>query len=272
MTNGREGGKDSSYKPHFSCGKFVWGCVCVFVDALLVMGITWLVVEFLRFLNLSDFLRTFGFNGENWEKVIGHIAWPLMVFATLFLFRNPILELLYETRGFIGRSYYKHGEDAEFSNPDPNDKNVGDNGEEVETMQGDAPSVDFSYNYKDEERKVLAHLSQQFKAKVLPRKRIEQSKYYFDGVMKRGANLYGIEVKRTMAATSWQKIFRRVADMYEGFSVERQMQFVFLACIVGDKKDMDQSRSALKSLAMEQPFPIEFRFFVNKEGSLKEMP
>ena len=185
MTNKKERGKDSSYKPHFSLGKFLRGCICVVVDALLVIGITWLVVEFLRLLNLSDFIRTFGFNGENWEKVIGHIAWPLMVFATLFLFRNPLLELLYETRGFIGRSYYKHGEDAEFSNPDPDDKNVGDNGEEVGTRQGDTPSVDF--DYKDEERKVLALLSQQFKAKVLPRKRIEQSKYYFDGVMKRGA-------------------------------------------------------------------------------------
>ena len=60
--------------------------------------------------------------------------------------------------------------------------------------------------------------------------------------------------------------------MYEGFSVERQMQFVFLACVVGEKKDMAQNRSALKSLAMEQPFPIEFRFFENKGGSLKEVP
>jgi hypothetical protein len=66
-------------------------------------------------------------------------------------------------------------------------------------------------------------------------------------------------------------VLAKVYDAYLGLSAEWQECFVFHACIVGEKTEVERNVGQLKRLAQEQPFKVEFRFFIFDNGTVKEI-
>lgn len=237
-------------RPHFSWPIFGRGLFILLIDSLsllMLVGVLCGVCVILGRVSL--------FKGADWVGIIRYIVWPFCIFALLLLFRNPLLQILYEVPGFIRRSWYGNG--SSITNPDKNDQNIGHNSEGTEDNANALESK--MQRLKLLEGKVLAQIGREYGVEIAYNKGIEGSRYFFDGVMELGRSIVGIEVKCIARPSMWQVIFERMTSIYSGFSADIKERFIFMICICGKRKDDEKKR--IEQIASEKPFRTIVRFF-----------
>ena len=243
----KETRNEKLHRPHFSWPIFGRGLIMLLIDSFslfLLVGALCVVCVMLGMVPL--------FKGADWVGIIRYIAWPVCIFALLLLFRNPLLQILYEVPGFIRRSWYGNG--SPITDPGRNDQNIGHDSEGT----GDYAMSNVK-RLKLLEGKVLAQIGREYGAKIAYDKGIEGSRYFFDGVMELGRSIVGIEVKVADGHNVWRKIFERMKSIYSGFSADIKERFIFMVCSCGEWKDEEKKK--LEQLTSTMPFRTIVKFF-----------
>jgi hypothetical protein len=263
--------QDEVPKPHFVWRNFGRGVVVTLCDLgiLVCTAVTvWCFIRFIVFHGTGINCNSLG--GEDWSTIVKATAWPIGSFVTIFLFRNPILRILYEIPWFIRKSWYRAGGVA-VTQPGIGDRNIGSDDEDYnsqqssQTPEGNNTVKKETLNMLQMERKIMMTLQKEYGVPVRRDMGIENSKLYFDGVMDVGNRIYGIEIKATTDKQIWQRIFDRMTRIYSGFSVECKRRFVFMVCTVGDLPQ--EKLVQLERMAGANPFQTIVRHFPLSERS-----
>ncbi len=272
-------------KPHFKWKNYFRGLLVFLLDMTLLFAAALVVYAIIKHVVLQTDIDISDFNGIVWTKMVGHVVWPFALIVIVFVFRNPLLLLLYEAQGIIYRSYYRHGNKPPATPPGPNARPA-DPGKEMDRKEGvkhdlEADSCDgnredleIKYGTVDYEKAVqgvLAFFRKTMGGSLWPQKGIDRSKIYFDAVMQVGDAVYGIEVKtKANDIDAWRKVFLRTGVAHRNFSPKRQESFTFLACSVTREKIEEPQKNELRKLAENQQFNAEFRFFTyNGDGTVE---
>ena len=258
-------------KPPFAWMKFGRGIVVALCDLLILLVVAvavWFFFKYFMFHGAE--IDCGGFNGENWGSIIKATAWPVGSFITIFLFRNPILRILYEIPWFVRRSWYRAGGDERMITiPGKESENVGSDNEDScckhpiqkpeEKTKEKAKAMVKGQDMLQMEHNVLMQLQREYGVPVLREMGIENSRFFFDGVMEVGNKIYAIEVKTTADERIWRRTFERMAKIYSVFSTECKDRFVFMVCIAGNLSL--EMRKRLEQIAKENSFQTLVRCF-----------
>ena len=148
------------------------------------------------------------------------------------------------------------------TNPSSDDSNVGDSDDEHLSQQAigdEKPRIDPRCDAVKAERHALMQLQREYGITVHRDKSIENSRFFFDGVMENEQNIFGIEVKINADLKTWREVFNRVGVMYSGFSNECKKKFIFIACVCGE--DNSGTREGLLEIRTGVPFRSIVKFF-----------
>ena len=244
---------------------FVWRnlgrdvVICI-IDLALLLVTMILIGFFVRFFILWGYACNCNvLCGKDIVDIVKAVAWPLCCSILIFIFRNAISRTLYEIPGFVRRSWFRNGD--MMTDPSSNDSNVGDSDDEHLSQQatGDKPRMDPRFDAVKAERHALMQLQREYGITVHRDKSIENSRFFFDGVMENEQNIFGIEVKINANLKTWREVFNRVGVMYSGFSNECKKKFIFIACVCGE--DNSETREGLLEIRTEVPFRSIVKFF-----------
>ena len=256
--------QDNDPPPHFEWRNLGRSVVVFVIDLILFAFATWVVFLFVRHLILNERIDVGLFSGDDWSKIVGHIAWPLAITLIVFLFRNPLLLLLYETQGLINRSYYRHGNiKDETLSRGIHSKSIGKASNETDSVSTMGKS-ELAIG-----KKVFSHMEKQFGVPLLRERCIRDPMYYFDAIAKVNNTLLAIELKKATDVQSWKYVFQRVQTLFNGFDGQLQRRFVFVACIAGNNPTKE--RQSLEDLAQQQDFRVVLRFYEIEGETVKEV-
>ena len=174
-----------TYKPHFRWGKYGRDALVFILDAFLLFVASLIVFAFLLYVILQGRIDISSFSASNWVDIVGHVAWPLLVFITVFLLRNPLRQLIYEAEGFIGRSYIRQGTlfvPASSQNSQPV---CG-----AETKES-----------RSVKEKAIRFLEEQYGFEILRKRSLKGGRYSFDGVVRLNGITYCIAIKHSKDKT-----------------------------------------------------------------------
>lgn len=112
---------------------------------------------------------------------------------------------------------------------------------------------------------VLKGLEQEFKLPILREMKIEvgQSKFIFDGVIKKEPELIGITInympkKNAFSNAMWSKLIFSLSDLYDSFNESQKKSFSLIFAIVTDDNPQEMKSFVNKKLK-DLSFPVDLR-------------
>ena len=229
----------------------------------------WCFVRFIVFqFGVVDIVA---FQGCDWANLVDGVAWPVTMFVALFLFRNPILRILYELPGLVRRSKYDNSQPSEgaistdkgktkFAEDLTCDEGSSHECEKDEATTGNsAPQDPASLTGKSFEELVVRELQEEVWPIIVHREPvIENSGCRFDAAFEKDDYIYCVEIKAGSPSKVLPQMVRRLDAEYWRFTKKTRSRFVFVLCIVS-KKDDELKKCAM--LMKGNPYCWEIRAY-----------
>ncbi len=263
----------SENKPRFRWVTFGRSILVLAIDMILLLVIAFGVWVFCRF-----FLLKWGMTDRNvftrreCVELIKALVCPVSVMITIFLFRNPILRILYELPWFIRRSRFDNSQPAskkdiqrESAKPGLGDSwNSDKNGEtEGGPTKGNAKTTTTGVSNERNFEKIVAQSIQNeiWPIVLYQEATIENSKCRFDAAFEKDGFIYGIEIKIKSSTPTLITIVNRLDKLYLDFSNSIRDRFVFVLCLIGESTGDEKMIADCSTLLYDKPYHWELRVY-----------
>ncbi len=266
-------------QPHFSWGIYIRGVIILCVDLLVFVGTCYVLLKFVLHQVLGGTRINIDlFDGGDWIGVIKYSAWPLTTLIIVFLFRNHLMQILYEMPAFVRRSYYREGSkgcDGLIEDGSGHEA-ICEDMEGIKCATGESPNATNSVQLdevmqkaKDFEGCVIEALKKEFSSMICQRNTaiIERSRYSFDFAFEAQGRIFGVEVKRNPNGFAWGRVVNRVDEIYGQFSDRVRQRFTFVVCMYSQSTASPQSYLQLRRLLSGKQYYWEIRWY-NDRGDM----
>lgn len=260
---------------------------------------------FTKYIVLDNGVSIDLFSGENWQRIIRDVVWPLVALIIVFAFYHEIRCILHDMPGLIRRSYVRYGtyekeaskdakvipydDTADAETEQEGDKqsfagklassegsqNNAANQEETPAKKNcnsdeksNASSIESVLKYLGVRKQLCTILASEYGVPAKTHKMIDNSKNAFPIVLENETSTIGCHITIMATQSILTKAFKAVLLDYANFSQGCKNRFIFLECVVSD--ETQNVRNWLYGFASKMPFPVKLRFFKLEEGILKE--
>ena len=172
-------------------------------------------------------------------------------------FRDVIMKTLYELPDFVHRSRYGNGDETEHADKVP----------EICEEENETGVPDQKIDMKDAKKyaeEALRRIGKEFSVKVITEQRIIGSSAIFDGVFRRGEEIYGIEVYCGYNKRSLRERLDRMSAVSLELPPKIRAQFCPVLCVIS-ANDNDQWRNDLCDMVKELGYRGIVRTYSVKE-------
>ena len=241
------------------------------VDMLVIIAsvasacvVVFLAVHFFLLLNTGHYLlRALAYGGSFFEKAL----WPMLILIGFVVFRRQILNALNEVPSFI-RHYSPYAKIADGSGMKESQEAVHSEKNEAEKSNGEVsrggllPKRDVGQAFED---CVVRSLQAELGVTVIRNVILFNNRMLiFDGVIVRGDMITALEVKFGKSVESLERTLLQFARFYHSISRQDQEHFNVMVCLTIAMRAL---LPRLVALRVRLPFPVEYRFFDERENA-----